>query len=79
MSDQPGTGEADGTNGVDLRKRRLLLLLVPVLALAVLGAAFFAWWLAAGRWESETDDAYVGGDIVAVTPLTGGTDPRRHR
>lgn len=73
MSDQPGTGEADSTNGFDLRKRRLLLLLVPVLTLAVLGAAFFVWWLAAGRWESETDDAYVGGDIVAVTPLTGGT------
>ena len=73
MSDQPGTGQITGAGAPDLRRRRVVLLLVPILALGVLGTAFLAWWLAVGRWQSVTDDAYVGGDIVGVTPLTGGT------
>jgi membrane fusion protein (multidrug efflux system) len=61
------------TEAIPPRKRRVGLLLAPLAALAVLGAAFSAWWLASGRWEATTADAYVGGDIVVVTPLTSGT------
>ncbi len=53
------------------RRRKLMLLIGAVVALAALAVA--TWWLAFGRWNSGTDDAYVGGDIVAVMPQTGGT------
>lgn len=49
------------------------MLLVPVMVLALLAAGFTSWWLMAGRWRTDTDDAYVGGNIVAAMPLTGGT------
>lgn len=73
MSDQPGTGELADSPAVDLRKRRAVPLLVPIAALCVLAAVFFAWWMVVGRWQTETDNAYVEGNIVAVTPLTSGT------
>ncbi|BBI99115.1 multidrug resistance protein [Ferrigenium kumadai] len=53
-------------------RRRTLLLLITV-SLATILLAVSAWWFFIGKWRTTTDDAYVGGDIVAVTPLTGGT------
>jgi membrane fusion protein (multidrug efflux system) len=31
------------------------------------------WWLAAGRFSETTDNAYVHGDLITVTPQTVGT------
>ncbi len=73
MSDQPGIGAPTAADAVEPRTRRVVLLLLPLGVLAALGAGLGAWWLTAGRWQTGTDDAYVGGDIVAVTPLTTGT------
>ena len=53
-------------------KRRVILLRIAALLL-VISLAVFAWWFFLGQWRTSTDDAYVGGNIVAVTPLTGGT------
>jgi len=53
-------------------KRRAILLRIAALLL-VISLAVFAWWFFLGQWRTGTDDAYVGGNIVAVTPLTGGT------
>jgi len=53
-------------------KRRAILLRIAALLL-VISLAVFAWWFFSGQWRTSTDDAYVGGNIVAVTPLTGGT------
>lgn len=61
-----------GTGAITAERRRAILRLVAVSLLAVL-AAVYAWWHLAGQWRASTDDAYIGGDIVAVTPLTGGT------
>ncbi|HEY4974785.1 MAG TPA: HlyD family efflux transporter periplasmic adaptor subunit, partial [Steroidobacteraceae bacterium] len=33
----------------------------------------FGWWFFSWQWRSSTDDAYVSGNVVAVTPLTSGT------
>ncbi|QNN46250.1 efflux RND transporter periplasmic adaptor subunit [Thermomonas brevis] len=52
------------------RKRALLILLVAVL---VLGAAWLAYYLLVARWHQDTDDAYVQGNIVSVTAQTPGT------
>lgn len=54
------------------RKRKVLLL--GVLLLVILGAvAVWAWYTLYGRWEESTDDAYVSGNVVEITPLVTGT------
>src|ERR1035437_10195422 len=67
MSDQdsPATPAAPS-------KRRAVLLLITGSLLAIL-LAVLAWWFFIGQWRTGTDDAYVGGNIVAVMPLVGGT------
>ncbi|HEZ6497946.1 TPA: fatty acid resistance MFS efflux transporter adaptor subunit FarA [Neisseria meningitidis] len=52
------------------RKRRLTALtLLFALAAVAAGSAFFLWW----QHEEETEDAYVAGRVVQVTPQKGGT------
>jgi membrane fusion protein (multidrug efflux system) len=58
------------TTGNHNRKRALLILLAVVL---VAGGAWLAWYLAVARWHQSTDDAYVQGNIVSITPQTQGT------
>jgi len=53
-------------------KRRIILLSIAGM-LGVTLLAILIWWLFMGRWHTSTDDAYVGGNIVAVMPLTSGT------
>ena len=53
------------------KRRKALMLLAGVVALAGLG--WLAWHFMIGRWSEETDDAYVQGNVVTVTPQTGGT------
>ena len=49
-------------------------LLAAVLSLFVLaGAGYAAWWLVHGRYHETTDDAYVGGNLVQITPQVAGT------
>jgi len=67
MTDQDST-----TTPAIPNKRRAILLRLAALLL-VISLAVFAWWFFSGQWRTSTDDAYVGGNIVAVTPLTGGT------
>ena len=52
------------------RKRALLL----VAAIVIIGIAAWAiWYFSVGRWHVDTDDAYVQGNVVSVTPQVGGT------
>lgn len=54
------------------RKRKPLLL--GLLLLVVLGAlGAWAWHALYGRWYESTDDAYVNGNVVEITPLVTGT------
>ena len=53
------------------RRRRALLVVLAAFVLA--GAAWGAWWWVAGRWTETTDDAYVQGNVVQVTPQAAGT------
>jgi membrane fusion protein (multidrug efflux system) len=53
-------------------KRRLLL--IGVLSVFILaGAGFTLWWLLHGQYHETTDDAYVGGNLVQITPQVAGT------
>ncbi|RMQ46689.1 Multidrug resistance protein [Pseudomonas cichorii] len=53
-------------------KRRFMLLVLALIVIA--GAAgVWAWHEFYGRWSESTDDAYVNGNVVEITPLTTGT------
>ncbi|GFM67043.1 efflux RND transporter periplasmic adaptor subunit [Pseudomonas cichorii] len=68
-TEKPSASSPEGTNP---GKRKFMLL---VLALIVIlgGAAVWAWHEFYGRWSESTDDAYVNGNVVEITPLTTGT------
>ncbi|MDP9525715.1 HlyD family efflux transporter periplasmic adaptor subunit [Pseudomonas protegens] len=54
------------------RKRKVMLL--GLTALVILGGlGVFAWHELYGRWNESTDDAYVNGNVVEITPLVTGT------
>jgi membrane fusion protein (multidrug efflux system) len=53
------------------RRRRGFLLFGA--AILVAGLAYGAWWLFEGRYTESTDDAYVAGNIVAVTSREDAT------
>jgi len=53
-------------------KRGKLLRLLAVLVI-VLIAAVTIWYFLYGRWFEDTDDAYVQGNQVQITPLVPGT------
>lgn len=65
------TSDASGT-GIRNGRRRFLVSLV-VAAFAAVGMGFTGWWFASGRYYESTDDAYVGGNLVQVTPQISGT------
>jgi membrane fusion protein (multidrug efflux system) len=53
------------------RRRRALLALAGIAIVAV--AAGIAWWAIEGRYHESTDDAYVAGDVIQITPQLAGT------
>ncbi|WP_299540234.1 HlyD family efflux transporter periplasmic adaptor subunit [uncultured Herbaspirillum sp.] len=61
--------QANG-NGNGKRKRQLILL---TLALLLIAAACFLYWFLHARFYEETDDAYVGGNVVQISAQVGGT------
>ena len=65
------TSSNDAAAAAPSRRGKLLrgLFLIVVILLV----AFVAWYYLMGRWAEETDDAYVVGNQVQITPLVGGT------
>ena len=53
------------------KRKSLLLLLGGAVAVAVIGYGLY--WGVHARYFIETDDAYVGGQLVQLTPQVGGT------
>ncbi len=53
------------------RRGFFLKLLVVVLVLAAIG--WTVWYFVDGRWYEDTDDAYVNGNVVQITPQIAGT------
>lgn len=61
----PGNGNANG------KRKRMLTTLAA--ALVVAGVGYGLYWGLYGRWFESTDDAYVQGNVVQVTPQVAGT------
>ena len=62
-------------NRADKRRRRLrLVLMTGIIGVFTLGlAAYGTWWLVQGRYYLSTDDAYVAGNQLMLTPQIAGT------
>ena len=53
------------------KRRKALVILGMVLLVA--GVGVLAWYLLFAEWNESTDDAYVQGNQVQITPLVAGT------
>ncbi|ROM94507.1 HlyD family efflux transporter periplasmic adaptor subunit [Pseudomonas brassicacearum] len=53
-------------------KRKFMLLVLTILVI-VGGLGVWGWHEFYGRWSESTDDAYVNGNVVEITPLVTGT------
>ena len=53
------------------KRKRWLGALALLVVLGILGV--WAWHELYGRWSESTDDAYVNGNVVEITPLVTGT------
>ena len=57
----------------DTKKKRRLLLAGVLAVFLLAGAAYGTYWALHGRYHEGTDDAYVGGNLVQITPQIAGT------
>ena len=55
------------------RSPRKRLLLIATFVFVVAAIAYGAWWMLVARHFQSTDDAYVHGDLVQITPQIAGT------
>ncbi len=53
------------------KRRKALLVLAVVATVALIGWGLWYWMV--GRWHESTDDAYVQGNVVSITPQVAGT------
>ncbi len=53
------------------RRGMLLRILLLVVVIGLIG--WLLWYVLIGRWNENTDDAYVSGNIVQITPMVAGT------
>ena len=62
-------------NAQDTRNSRKRKVMLVVLAIVVILAGIGVWGYHElyGRWNESTDDAYVNGNVVEITPLVTGT------
>jgi membrane fusion protein (multidrug efflux system) len=56
-----------------LKSRRTLWLAIVTGAFVAIGAAYGVYWATVLRYSQSTDDAYVNGNVVQITPQISGT------
>jgi membrane fusion protein, multidrug efflux system len=64
----------DGSAGADAPKKKRRSPVLPILAVALIGAGGwygYNWWTD-GRFLVSTDDAYISGDIAVISPKVSG-------
>ena len=72
QTSHPADNAADAPAKPAKNRRGLFLrLLAVVVVLAAIG--WTVWYFVDGRWYEETDDAYVNGNVVQITPQVPGT------
>lgn len=61
---------ANSNAGKSKRKTSFLILFILI---AAIGGAWFAYYEVYAKYSEETDDAYVNGDLVVISPQISGT------
>ena len=69
MSDQQNAASAQPQNNG--KRKRMMTLLVAVIVIAAI--AYGLYYFLVARFHEETDDAYVNGNVVQITPQVTGT------
>ncbi|TFH79115.1 efflux RND transporter periplasmic adaptor subunit [Pseudomonas kribbensis] len=73
MATAENTQAQDNTPDTGNPRKRKVMLLVLAVVVALAGAGVWAYHEFIGRWNESTDDAYVNGNVVEITPLVTGT------
>jgi membrane fusion protein (multidrug efflux system) len=73
MSDIPSNDNDNGAEAAPRNGRRRKLVAAVLAAFIVAGAGYGAWWALVGSKQEFTDNAYVDGNIVQITPQVAGT------
>ena len=66
-----GTPNGNGNGNNKSRRRRMIAAVIVVFAVA--GIGYGAWWAIVGSKREFTDNAYVDGNVVQLTPQVAGT------
>ncbi|RMS38701.1 Multidrug resistance protein [Pseudomonas coronafaciens pv. garcae] len=66
------TSESSQEKDAHPGKRKFLLIGLAIIVV-LCGLGIWAWYEVYGQWSEETDDAYVNGNVVEITPLVTGT------
>ncbi|MDE1008256.1 MAG: HlyD family efflux transporter periplasmic adaptor subunit [Paraburkholderia fungorum] len=67
------TADADQPRQVKAPARRKLLLALLAATVVLGGAGYGAYYITNGQYHQSTDDAYVSGNLVQLTPQVSGT------
>jgi membrane fusion protein (multidrug efflux system) len=64
---------ADNTPDTSNPRKRKVMLVVLAIVVILAGIGVWGYHEFYGRWNESTDDAYVNGNVVEITPLVTGT------
>ncbi|SCZ10660.1 HlyD family efflux transporter periplasmic adaptor subunit [Pseudomonas sp. NFACC37-1] len=67
------TTQSENTQDSGNPRKRKVMLLALALIVILAGLGVWGWHELYGRWSESTDDAYVNGNVVEITPLVTGT------
>jgi len=65
--------QSETNGGTVMRRRRWVLLSILAGVFLVAGSAYGVYWATVLRHRQSTDDAYVNGNVVQITPQISGT------
>ncbi|MHC8295109.1 HlyD family secretion protein [Pseudomonas sp. LB3P58] len=65
--------ESDNAQDTSNSRKRKVMLFVLTIVVILAGVGVWGYHEFYGRWNESTDDAYVNGNVVEITPLVTGT------
>lgn len=73
MATAENTQAPDNSPDTGNPRKRKVMLVVLAIVVVLAGLAVWGYHEFYGRWSESTDDAYVNGNVVEITPLVTGT------
>ncbi|MGH8330854.1 MAG: efflux RND transporter periplasmic adaptor subunit, partial [Pseudomonas sp.] len=69
----PADKASDNAQDTSNSRKRKVMLVVLAIVVILAGVGVWGYHEFYGRWNESTDDAYVNGNVVEITPLVTGT------